>query len=336
DHKPYRPPRTPLEHTITQAFTDILHTNTIGLDDSFFTLGGDSLGAMRIAARVGSALDTEIPVQLLFEAPTVGELAARVERHVGQGRQRPPLIAGPRPELVPLAPAQQRMWFLNQYDTSSGAYNLPIVLRLRGELNVDALRSALVDVLRRHESLRTRYPDHDGKLIQLIEPVNEVDRELALVFVPPSRMVAAVTEFVSEGFDVSAQVPVRARLFRATGGAEPEYVLAVVVHHIAADGFSMTPLARDVTTAYAARIRGEAPSWTPLPVQYADYALWQQAALGSPDDPESLSARQLRYWTEALDGVVEELSLPVDRPRPAVASHHGATTTYTLDTELIT
>ncbi|WP_245562729.1 condensation domain-containing protein, partial [Nocardia araoensis] len=258
------------------------------------------LGATRIAARVGAALDTDIPVQLLFEAPTVAALASRVERHIGQGRQRPPLVARPRPELVPLAPAQQRMWFLNQYDTGSGAYNLPIVIRLRGELNVEALRSALVDVLDRHESLRTRYPDHDGKLIQLIEPVDGIDRELALVFVPRSRLIGAVTEFVTEGFDVSTQVPVRARLFRATGGTEPEYVLAVVVHHIAADGFSMTPLARDVTTAYAARLRGEAPSWTPLPIQYADYALWQQAALGSPDDPESLCAQQIRYWTETL------------------------------------
>ncbi|WSG61650.1 amino acid adenylation domain-containing protein [Nocardia sp. NBC_01730] len=335
DNKAFRAPETPIEHMIATSFADVLGIDTVGLDDSFFALGGDSLGAIRVAARLGAALDTEIPVQLLFEAPTVAEIAPRIERHAGTGRRRPPLIAGPRPDLVPLAPAQQRMWFFNQYDTSSGAYNIPIAIRLRGELNVDAVRSAMVDVLRRHESLRTRYPDHDGTLIQLIEPADDIDHDLTPVPVPPSQLVAMLTEFVTAGFDVSTEVPVRARLFRVTGGEEPEYVLALVVHHIAADGFSMTPLARDVTTAYATRICGEVPSWTPLPVQYADYALWQQAALGSPDDPESLCARQIRYWTETLDGVAEELRLPVDRPRPAVASNRGATTHYMVDAELI-
>ena len=152
------------------------------------------------------------------------------------------------------------MWFFNQYDAGSGTYNVPIAIRLRGELNVDALRSAMIDVLDRHESLRTRYPDHDGMLIQLIEPVDR-DRELTPVSVPPNQLVSAVTEFVTEGFDVSTRVPVRAQLFRIADAQESEYVLALVVHHIAADGFSMTLLARDVATAYTARIRGEAPSW---------------------------------------------------------------------------
>ncbi|MET8775203.1 amino acid adenylation domain-containing protein [Nocardia sp. NPDC004654] len=335
DYKAFRAPRTPLERTIAGSFAEVLRIDAVGLDDSFFALGGDSVVATRVAARLGAALDTEIPVRLLFEAPTVAALAARVEQHSGAGRQRPPLIAGPRPDLVPLAPAQQRMWFFNQYDTGSGAYNVPIAIRLRGELNVEALRSAMVDVLRRHESLRTRYPDHDGMLIQLIEPADEINPELALVSVPASHVDTAVTEFVTAGFDVSARPPVRARLFRAADSEEPEYVLAVVVHHIAADGFSMAPLARDVTTAYTTRTRGEVPSWTPLPVQYADYALWQRATLGSPDDPESLSAQQIRYWTETLDGVTEELRLPTDRPRPVVASNRGATIDYTLDAELV-
>ncbi|WP_433523476.1 amino acid adenylation domain-containing protein [Nocardia pseudovaccinii] len=330
DRKPFRAPQTPTEHAIAQAIIDVLGIETIGLDDSFFALGGDSLVATRVAARLGAALDAEIPVRLLFEASTVAELATRIEQHAGTGRRRPPLVAGPRPDLVPLAPAQQRMWFFNQYDTASGAYNMPIAIRLRGDLNIDALHAAVLDVLGRHESLRTRYPDHHGMLIQLIEPVENVDRELIVVPVVPSRLVETLTEFVADGFDVTSQAPVRARLFRIVGGAEPEYVLAVVVHHIAADGFSMAPLARDVTAAYAARISGRAPAWTPLPVQYADYALWQQATLGTPDDPESLCAEQIRYWTEALDGVAEELRLPFDRPRPVVLSNRGATLDYSV------
>ncbi|MFE3794902.1 amino acid adenylation domain-containing protein [Nocardia tengchongensis] len=334
--KPYRPPRTPLEQLIAETLADVLHLDTVGIDDSFFALGADSLVATRVAARLGAVLGLEIPVRLLFDATTTAELAARMEQDATTGRRpRAPLTAGPRPDLVPLAPAQQRMWFFNQYDTGSGAYNMPIALRLRGELNVEALRLALIDVLTRHESLRTRYPDHDGMLIQVIESADHVDREPTQIAVPFGELVAAITEFVTEGFDVSTRVPVRARLFRVADAEEPEHVLAIVVHHIAADGFSMAPLARDVATAYASRIRGEVPSWTPLPVQYADYALWQQDTLGSPDDPESLSARQIRYWTQALHGVPEELDLPFDRPRPAVMSNRGATASFSVGARLI-
>ncbi|RMI30539.1 non-ribosomal peptide synthetase [Nocardia stercoris] len=336
DDKPYRAPRTPIEHLIAETFASVLGVDTIGIDDSFLARGADSLVAARVAARLGAALNTEIPVRLLFEAATTAELATRIEQDTGTGRRpRPPLIAGPRPDLVPLAPAQQRMWFFNQYDTGSGAYNMPIAIRLRGELDIDALRLAMIDVLTRHESLRTRYPERDGMLIQEIESVDQVDREPDLTTVPTGRLIPAVTEFVTEGFDVSTRVPVRARLFRVADAVTPEHVLAVVVHHIAADGFSIAPLARDVAAAYSARARGESPSWTPLPVQYADYALWQRAVLGSPDDPESLSAEQIGFWTEALAGVAEELRLPFDRPRPVVMSNHGATQSFSLNAGLV-
>ncbi|MFI2230092.1 amino acid adenylation domain-containing protein [Nocardia testacea] len=332
---PFRPPGTPVERTVARVFAEVLGHDTVGLDDSFFALGGDSLTATRVAARLGTALGAEVPVRLLFEAPRVSELAARVEGQLRTGRQRPPLVAGPRPDLVPLAPAQQRMWFFNQYDIASGAYNMPIAVRLRGELDLGALRAAMTDVLGRHESLRTRYPEQKGTLTQVVEPVDAVDRELSPVPVGPDRLVSAITEFVHEGFDVSTRVPVRTRLFRVAGGAETEYVLAVVVHHIAADGFSMAPLARDVTIAYAARARGAAPDWPPLPVQYADYALWQRTALGDPDDPDSLSARQIRYWKETLADLPEELGLPFDRPRPAVRSNRGSSHRFGLGSDLV-
>ncbi|MGY4100638.1 amino acid adenylation domain-containing protein [Nocardia sp. R16R-3T] len=259
----------------------------------------------------------------------------RSARDADAGQHHPRFVAEPRPDPLPLAAAQQRIWFRNQYDTISGAYSAPIAIRLRGELDITALRSAMVDVLCRHESLRTRYPELDGMPIQLIEPIDEVDLDLTPTPVPRSRLVTTVLELADRGFDVSAKVPVRIRLFRIDTGEAPEYVLVVVVHHIAADGFSMTPVVRDITTAYTARIQGRSPSWTPPPVRYAHYALWQHATLGSPDDPESLFAEQLRYWAQTLEGVTEELCLPTDRPRPAVASRRGATVDHTLDDELI-
>ncbi|WP_459546692.1 amino acid adenylation domain-containing protein [Nocardia sp. X0981] len=331
----FREPETPVERTIAEVFAEVLGVGSVGADDSFFALGGDSLVATRVAARLGTALDTEVPVRWLFETPRVSQLATRTAQHPRTGRSRPPLVAGPRPDLLPLAPAQQRMWFFNQYDTTSGAYNMPITLRLRGELDFGALRSAMADVLRRHESLRTRYPDRDGTLIQVIEPVGDTDHELNPVPVRSDRLIPTVMRVVREGFDVSAQAPVRARLFRVVDSAETEYVLSVVVHHIAADGFSMVPLARDVATAYTCRARGEAPVWTPLPVQYADYALWQRAVLGSPEDPESLCAEQIRFWRETLRDVPVELCLPFDRPRPAVASGRGGSYRVGLEPVLV-
>src|SRR5690606_16862261 len=163
-------------------------------DDDFFDLGGNSLIATRVAARIGAALGTTVPVRTLFEASTVEALAARVESHTG-GPAAVALTARPRTpgELVPLSYAQQRMWFLNKYDTSSATYNLPIAIRLTGELDVAALRAALADVVRRHESLRTRYPEHGGTPVQVVVPAEQIDIELRPVTVGADRLVESVT-----------------------------------------------------------------------------------------------------------------------------------------------
>ncbi|WP_280401090.1 non-ribosomal peptide synthetase, partial [Nocardia carnea] len=326
----FRAPSTPIEEIVAAVFAEVLGVERVGADDDFFALGGNSLIATQVAARIGAALDVSLPVRALFEAPTVAALAVRAERAGESARQ--PLVAGPRPELVPLSFAQQRMWFLNQYDTSSVAYNLPMAIRLTGELDVAALQAAMADVVRRHESLRTRYPEHDGAPVQLVLPADRVELDLGPEQVAAAQVPAKVTEFVSTGFDVAEAVPVRARLFAA---GPDDYALVVVMHHIATDGFSMAPLARDVMTAYAARAQGSVPSWEPLAVQYADYALWQRQVLGAEDDPESPMARQIAFWQRALADLPDELALPADRPRPAVASMRGATVRAELDADLV-
>ncbi|MEV0368080.1 amino acid adenylation domain-containing protein, partial [Nocardia fusca] len=326
----FRAPSTPIEEIVAATFADVLGVERVGADDDFFELGGNSLIGMQVAARIGAALGTQVAVRALFEAPTVAALALRVEE--SGARSRPELTAGPRPELVPLSYAQQRMWFLNQYDTSSAAYNLPMAIRLTGDLQVAALRAALGDVVARHESLRTRYPEQGGRPVQQILPADRAVPALEPEQVSADEVVAEVVEFAATGFDVAAAVPVRVRLFAVS---PREFVLVVVLHHIAGDGFSLAPLARDVMTAYAARVQGELPGWAPLQVQYADYTLWQRQVLGAEDDPDAPMARQIAFWQDTLADLPDELVLPADRPRPAVASLRGARVHGALDAELV-
>ncbi|OBJ69822.1 non-ribosomal peptide synthetase [Mycobacterium sp. 1274756.6] len=316
----YRAPSDVTEEVLAGIFASVLGVERVGVDDSFFDLGGDSLSAMRVVASVSAAFDTQLGVRVLFESPSVALLAPRVG--VGSGG-RPALVAGPRPEVVPLSYAQQRLWFVGQLQGPSAVYNMPVVLRLGGGLDVAALGLALGDVVGRHESLRTVFPAVDGVAHQVVLPAGEVDfgwRVVDAVGWSQQRLGEAIAAVVGYRFDVAVEVPLRAELFRV---AEGEFVLAAVVHHIAGDGSSIAPLVRDLGLAYAARCAGEVPGWEPLGVQYVDYALWQRQWLGEESDPGSVIAAQLGYWREALAGLADRLELPVDRPYPAVADYRG-------------
>ncbi|MBQ7806964.1 non-ribosomal peptide synthetase, partial [Rhodococcus sp. (in: high G+C Gram-positive bacteria)] len=319
--KQYREPRTEIERIVADVFADVLGVERVGIDDDFFELGGNSLVATQLVTRVGSALGVQLGVRELFESTTVATLAARAESVAGNARQLTPLIAKPRPEVVPLSLAQQRMWFINRLDPSTPAYNLPFTVRLTGSVDPSALHAAVMDLLERHESLRTIYPDVDGTAQQLVLPVDRAAVELNPVKIRNSHLDAALFDVASRGFDVTLEIPVRVALFEVS---PTDYVLVMVLHHIAADGLSFRPLARDLLVAYSARSEKSAPAWTPLPIQYADYAVWQREALGSDEDPRSESSRQINFWRRALADLPDQLDLPTDRPRPAIASNHGA------------
>ncbi|AQA21569.1 amino acid adenylation domain protein [Rhodococcus sp. MTM3W5.2] len=306
-------PETHSEEAVAGVFATVLSVERISTRDSFFDLGGNSLIATRVVARINAVLDSDIGVLDLFEAPTVETLAARIDLIGRRDSDRPVLVAGERPDRVPVSLAQQRMWFINRFDPSSAAYNIPIAVRLAGELDPDALARALADVVERHESLRTVFPDSPDGPFQLIRPAAEVVPDLTPVPVSEGGLRDMVTGLASTGFDVTTEFPVRTELLRL---GPTEHVLVLVVHHIAADGYSMAPLARDVMTAYNSRRLGSEPDWAPLEVQYADYSLWQRELLGDEHDPDSLISRQFEYWTRALSGAPDVLELPTDRPRP--------------------
>jgi amino acid adenylation domain-containing protein/non-ribosomal peptide synthase protein (TIGR01720 family) len=229
-----------------------------------------------------------------------------------------------RPAVVPLSFAQNRLWFIDQLQGPSPVYNMAVALRLSGRLEADALGAALADVVGRHESLRTLFPAVEGIPRQVVVPVERADFGWQVVDAtgwPDGRLADAIGAAARDPFDLTSQIPLRARLFRI---ADEEHVLVAVVHHIAADGWSIGPLVRDLGVAYAGRCGGQAPGWAPLPVQYADYTLWQCAQFGDLDDGDSLIAAQLAYWEDTLAGMPERIELPTDRPYPPVADYRGA------------
>ncbi|MFD7005395.1 amino acid adenylation domain-containing protein [Rhodococcus jostii] len=327
----FRAPATPFEAVVAEVYGDVLGVDRVGADDDFFRLGGDSLSATRVVARVDAALGVDVGVHALFEAPTVTGFAERAAK-AGVLTHRPELRAAPRPERIPLSLAQTRMWFLNQFDTSSPAYNIAMAFRLTGALDLDALRSAMTDVVERHESLRTRFPMAGDEPVQVILAAADSVPDLPVATVSSdAELQEGLSAAVSEGFDVTGQIPLRAAVFETS---DTDRVLLVVVHHIVADGVSMVPLARDMMVAYTARAAGHAPEWHPPTVQYADFTLWQRQLLGAEDDPQSMVSQQLDYWRTTLAGLPAALDLPSDRPRSMQRTPDGSRVGFEIDAGL--
>ncbi|RCV51197.1 non-ribosomal peptide synthetase [Marinitenerispora sediminis] len=326
-----REPRTALEGDLCGLFAAVLGVSWVSIDDGFFDLGGHSLSATRLVSRIRSVLGREVPVRAVFEAPTVAELARRLGDRAGASSAPAPRE---RPSEIPLSPGQRRLWFLHRLDGSaegSAAYNVGLRVRLRGPLDRAALRAALADVVERHESLRTVFAERDGTPHQHV--LRGVVPECPVTRCGAAGLDELLRASAARPFDLAADPPLRAELFET--GAD-DHVLLLVLHHIACDGWSLAPLWRDLGAAYTARRAGRQPEWKPLPVQYADFALWQHerlAAYGGADRPDH---PHLRHWTEALAGLPERVPLPLDRPHPPAATQAGGTVRFTVPAELHT
>ncbi|WP_346780018.1 condensation domain-containing protein, partial [Streptomyces sp. S3(2020)] len=307
-----REPANEVERALCEMFADILGVPDVGVDDSFFALGGQSLLAVRLLSRIRATLGAEVDMHAVFEAPTPAGLAGRCD---GPAGTRPPLTRRPRSEQAPLSPSQLRFWFQGQLQEGTGGTDTRVIttaLRLSGEPDVPALRAALRDVVHRHESLRTVLPVTDGVAHQQVLEAGDV-AAIEVESVSVDELDAHIAALAATGFDLSREAPLRAKLL-AVGPME--HVLVVAVHHIAFDGWSAAPFVQDLASAYAARARDAAPEWAELPVQYRDFTLWQDELLHA----DGLEKRQLDFWRETLRDLPEEPALPRDRPRPAVAS----------------
>ncbi|HEX8430093.1 MAG TPA: condensation domain-containing protein, partial [Longimicrobium sp.] len=313
----YVAPRTETEEVLTRVFGEVLRVEQVGIDDDFFVLGGHSLLAAQAASRLGRAFGVDLPLRTLFEASTARSLGERVDELLAAAKPREAeveLVAIPRDGELPLSFAQERMWFLDRLEPGAGAYNMPIPFTLHGALDVEALRRALEDVVHRHEALRSRFEERDGRPVQTVAP----PEPFALPLVETDREEArrAVLAEMWRPFDLAAGPLVRASVFRV---APDEHVVLINLHHITADGWSLGLVFNDLSARYAAHAAGEAGAPEPLALQYADFAAWQRRWLAG-----DRLQREVDFWRDALDGAPALLALPTDRPRPPAQSYRGA------------
>jgi hypothetical protein len=343
----YVPPRTAIEEVISSIWGEVLRLERVGIYDNFFALGGHSLLATQALARVREALRTELPLRALFEEPTVAGLAARVEvarldqeraaeqadGHAQRATLEPPLVKLPRVagEEIEVSFAQQRLWFLDQLEPGSGFYNIAGAVRLRGVLDAGALARSVQEVVRRHESLRTRFVSTNGRPAQIIESHMMVQLPVVdLSELDHTQKDAEVQRLAREeaqrGFDLSQGPLLRATLLKVDAN---EHVLLLTMHHIISDGWSVSVLMQEVSTLYERYSKGASAALPELAIQYADYAAWQRERLQG-----EVLDRELAYWKQQLADAPTVLDLPVDHPRPPVQTFRGATTTFRLSDEL--
>ncbi|MGB8509396.1 MAG: amino acid adenylation domain-containing protein, partial [Pyrinomonadaceae bacterium] len=327
---PVAEPRTPIEKALVEMWAEVLNLTTVGIHDNFFDLGGHSLATTQVASRVSNVFGVQLALRTLFEAPTIAGLALCVEEELSSGPNPyhvAPIQSAPKDEPLPLSFAQQRLWFLDQFEPHSSLYNIISVIRLTGQLDVSALERSLNEIVRRHEVLRTVFTVVAGETRQVILPAESLKLEVHdLSGLPaPERERAALALASEEGrlpFDLSRPPLLRVALVRL---AETEHIAVLTMHHIVSDGWSMGVLVREVAALYTAYSRGEESPLSELEVQYADYAVWQRGQLQG----EALE-RELAYWRKQLEGAPAVLELPTDRPRPAVQSFRGGRRQFTL------
>ncbi|WP_233532505.1 non-ribosomal peptide synthetase [Antrihabitans sp. YC2-6] len=333
----YREPSTPTEKRVAGLFGRIFGRDRIGADDSFFELGGHSLLAARLVTQIRSEFGIEIDVRVPFDTPTVAGLAAHLvaafrdefdidlddefeDLEPTVESSRPELTERERPDDVPVSYSQLAMWFQHRLEGPSAMSNIPFAVRLDGPLDLASLSSAVNDVVNRHEALRTNFVERDGLPYQVVRPVESF--EIPVTEIASSELDSVLADVATYCFDIESELLIRARIFALD---ERTHVLSVLAHHMVADHGSFSVFLADLAAAYGARSTGQAPTWNELPIQYADYALWQREILQS-----SFGESELEYWRGALAGLPDEITVAHDRPRPPVLGKSGELAVFTV------
>ncbi|WP_339530513.1 MULTISPECIES: non-ribosomal peptide synthase/polyketide synthase [unclassified Pseudomonas] len=316
----WQAPITPLQQQVAAIWADILGVERVGLTHHFFELGGHSLLAMQVVSRVRQALQREVPLKLLFEQPRLEGFVAALTTQAPGAPTAPALLPVGRDQPLPLSYAQERQWFLWQLEPQSAAYHIPSALRLKGQLDLGALQRSFDTLLARHESLRTHLRQERDCAVQIISP--QLSLQIAHAEVQEAQLKARVEAEIAQPFNLEQGPLLRVSLLRI---AADEHVLVLVQHHIVSDGWSMQLMVEELVQLYAAYSQGQVLQWPALPIQYADYAVWQRNWMEAGE-----KARQLAYWRDMLGGEQSVLALPFDHPRPAVQSHRGARLAFEL------
>ncbi|HEX7334998.1 MAG TPA: amino acid adenylation domain-containing protein [Pyrinomonadaceae bacterium] len=329
----YRAPRTIVEEALCGLWQELLQVERVGVNHNFFELGGHSLLATRLMSRVRETFGVELPLRDLFVRPTVAGLAEQVEEALRGGVRvtAPPLVPVSREQLLPLSHAQERLWFLDQLKPGSVTYNVPGAVRLKGRLDVEALRRTLNEVVRRHEVLRTTFVSVIGQPVQVISPASQVELPVHDLSDLPEEQREAEARLLTQAeaaqpFDLSIGPLVRVQLLRF---AEEDHVMLFTLHHIISDEWSTGILVREVAALYEAYIEGRESPLPELEIQYADYAVWQREWL-----QDEVLDQQLEYWRQQLGDELPVLQLPTDKPRPPVLSPQGRTINFIVPAQL--
>ena len=346
----HRDPATPTERRMCSIFARLFGYERVGAEDSFFGLGGHSLLAARLVAQIRASFGVELSVRTVFDTPTPAGLAARlveqfraefdieldeldIAEHLGDssgnpvsGSQpaRPELVESARPERLPLSYSQLATWFQHRIEGARDAFNLPLTLRFSGRLDIAALTAALNDVVARHEPLRTNFAEHEGVPYQIVHPALKV--ELPVAEIAAGRLDETVAQLRRHVFTPESGPLIRATLLALDSNT---HVLVLLVHHIVSDHASLGIFFEDLITAYRDRLDGRAPQWPTLPIQFADYALWQRNAF---DPASQWGQAELVYWRDALAGLPDETSVAHDHSRPPVLGKRGEVASFTVST----